>query len=429
MDKNLPPWQSFLEHAELSDVGLRRSNNQDSFGQVMAGNEDQWQRRGHLFMVADGMGAHAAGELASKMAVDTISLTYYKLLDRSPSDAIRKTIEEANAKIHAGGQANPDFKGMGTTTSVLLLLPEGAVVAHVGDSRVYRLRGNRLEQLSFDHSLVWEMMAGNKLSESEMPGYIPKNIITRSLGPTDHVQVDLEGPFPLAAGDTFLLCSDGLTGPVGDTDLGTVLATLPPAEAARTLVDLANLRGGPDNITVLIARVDSLPGRSTGARSAPSSGKATAVGWWVALGVLCLATAMLALTENLYPAAGCGIAALFTALTIFIRKFSGGEDQSLGTQGRLGRGPHRSYVCPLDLPAAQRMAAVVDPLREEAVQQHWDIDWPRFDGLCKQATTAVAQQDYAGAIRSYCRAISFMMQQLRNQRARGANPAMDIDGN
>ncbi|HEX4149557.1 MAG TPA: protein phosphatase 2C domain-containing protein, partial [Pirellulales bacterium] len=263
MDKNLPPWQSFLEHAELSDVGLRRSNNQDSYRQVTAGNEDQWQRRGHLFMVADGMGAHAAGELASKMAVDTVALTYYKLLDRSPSDALRKSIEDANAKIHAGGQANPDFKGMGTTSSLMVLLPEGAIVAHVGDSRVYRLRGNRLEQLSFDHSLVWEMMAGNKLSENEMPGYIPKNIITRSLGPTDAVQVDLEGPFQLAAGDTFLLCSDGLTGPVDDTDLGIVLATLPPAEAARTLVDLANLRGGPDNITALVARVNSLPPRST----------------------------------------------------------------------------------------------------------------------------------------------------------------------
>jgi protein phosphatase len=427
MDNNLPAWQSFLEHAEVTDVGLRRSNNQDSMRQVMAGTQDQWQSRGHLFMVADGMGAHAAGELASKMAVDTVGLTYYKLLDRSPADAIRKSVEEANAKIHAGGQANPDFKGMGTTTSVLLLLPEGAVVAQVGDSRVYRLRGNRLEQLSFDHSLVWEMMAGNKLTEGEMPGYIPKNIITRSLGPTDHVQVDLEGPFPLAVGDTFLLCSDGLSGPVGDTDLGIILATLPPAEAARTLVDLANLRGGPDNITVLVARVASMPPNAVGSRSGGTSSPAIATGWWVALGVLVLAAAMLALTEQMYAAAGFGIAALGTALTMFLRRFSGGEDRALGTSARLGRGPHRSYVCELDLAAAQRVAAVVEPLREEAVQQHWEIDWPRFDGLCRQAATAMKAQDYAGAIRSNCRAISFMMQQLRNKQARGAKPAVDLD--
>ncbi|HEY5313705.1 MAG TPA: PP2C family serine/threonine-protein phosphatase [Pirellulales bacterium] len=427
MNNNLPPWQSFLEHAELSDVGLRRSNNQDSFRQVTAGNQQQWQSRGHLFMVADGMGAHAAGELASKMAVDAVGLTYYKLLDRSAADALRKAIEEANDKIHAGGQANPDFKGMGTTTSVLLLLPEGAVVGHVGDSRVYRLRGNRLEQLSFDHSLVWEMMAGNKLTEGEMPGYIPKNIITRSLGPTEHVQVDLEGPFPLAVGDTFLLCSDGLSGPVGDTDLGIVLATLPPAEAARTLVDLANLRGGPDNITVLVARVLSMPPNAGGSRAARGPGQAVATGWWVALGVLGLAAAALVLAQQHLAAAGCGVAALGTALTMFLRRFSGGDGQTLASGARLGRGPHRSYVCELDLPAAQRMAAVVEPLREEAVQQHWEIDWPHFDGLCRQAATAQAGQDYAGAIRAYCRAISFMMQQLRTKQARGAKPAVDLD--
>lgn len=425
MDNNQPPWQAFLEHAELSDVGLRRSNNQDSFRQVMAGTDDQWQSRGHLFMVADGMGAHAAGELASKMAVDTVALSYYKLPDRSPAEALRKAIEEANAKIHGAGQANPDFKGMGTTSSALALLPEGALVAHVGDSRVYRLRGNRLEQLSFDHSLVWEMMAGNKLSEAEMPGYIPKNIITRSLGPTDKVQVDLEGPFLLAVGDTFLLCSDGLSGPVGDTDLGVVLATLPPGEAVRALVDLANLRGGPDNITVLIARVVSLPpGR--GSRGG-ASGAPLATGWWVALGVFALAAAMLVLTGKPYAAAGCGVAGLFTALAMFLRRFAGGGEAGMSAQSRLGRGPHRSYVCELDLAAAQRLAAVVEPLREEAQQQHWDIDWRKFDALRQQASAAVAAQDFPTAIRAYCRAISFMMQQLRKQRAAGANPALDAD--
>lgn len=429
MNNNLPVWQSFLEHAELSDVGLRRSNNQDSFRQVTAGNDDQWQRRGHLFMVADGMGAHAAGELASKMAVDTVALTYYKLLDSSPAEAIRKSIEEANNKIHGAGTANPDFKGMGTTSSVLLILPEGAVAAHVGDSRVYRLRGNRLEQLSFDHSLVWEMMAGNKLSESEMPGYIPKNIITRSLGPAEHVQIDLEGPFPLAVGDTFLLCSDGLSGPVGDLDLGVVLATLPPAEAVRTLVDLANLRGGPDNITVLVARVVALPPGRTGSRGSSSSGKSVATGWWVALGVLGLAAVMLGLSQQLYAAAGCAIAALFTGLTMFIRRFGSGGEPSMDTQGRLGRGPHRSYVCQLDLPAVQRVASIIEPLREEAKQQHWDINWQRFDGLCRQASAAVTAQDYGAAIAAYCRAISFMMAQVRSQRVQDADSAVDLEGN
>src|SRR5882757_7439315 len=175
MDNKNDVWQDYLEHAELSDVGLRRSNNQDSMNHVLAGNREDWERRGHLFMVADGMGAHAAGELASKLSADNVPLTYYKLPDVSPAVAIQKAVEDAHQKIHSRGISNPDFKGMGTTTSVLLLLPQGAVVAHVGDSRVYRLRGNRLEQLSFDHSLQWEMMAHSKLRPDEVPPYVPKN--------------------------------------------------------------------------------------------------------------------------------------------------------------------------------------------------------------------------------------------------------------
>ncbi len=252
MDPREVPWQHGLEHVALSHVGLRRSNNQDSMACVLAGSRQDWLRRGHLFMVADGMGAHAAGELASKMATDFIPHTYYKLLDDSPVAAITKSIEDANQRIHARGQSNPDFRGMGTTSSVLLLLPQGAVVAHVGDSRVYRLRGNRLDQLTFDHSLVWEMRASGRVRDGDVPSYIPKNIITRSLGPGEAVQVDLEGPFPLEPGDTFLLCSDGLSGQVDDEELGVILGAVPLAEAAQVLVDLANLRGGPDNITVVL---------------------------------------------------------------------------------------------------------------------------------------------------------------------------------
>ena len=150
--------------------------------------------------VCDGMGAHAAGELASQMAVDGIPHTYLKLADQPAPDALRKSIVEANHQIHHRGQANIDFQGMGTTASVLALLPQGALVAHVGDSRVYRLRGQRLDQLTFDHSLVWEMSAAGQVPKDALPGFVPKNIITRSLGPHAEVQVDLEGPFPLGSG-------------------------------------------------------------------------------------------------------------------------------------------------------------------------------------------------------------------------------------
>src|SRR6185312_8397713 len=163
---------------------------------------------------------------------------------------------DANNSIHAKGQGSIGFQGMGTTCSCLVLLPQGALVAHIGDSRVYRLRGDWLEQLTFDHSLVWEMAAAGQMSEADVPSYIPKNVITRSLGPHPTVHVDLEGPFTVQTGDKFLICSDGLSGPVNDEELGTILGCLEPQEAADTLVDLANLRGGPDNISVVIAQVD-----------------------------------------------------------------------------------------------------------------------------------------------------------------------------
>ncbi len=186
-------WEHGLEHAALSDVGLRRANNQDAMAEVIAGSREMWRRRGHLFIVADGMGAHAAGELASKLAVDAVTLAYSKLLDLPPAQAIGAAIKDANQQIHSRGQADPEFRGMGTTSTSLLLLPEGAMVGHVGDSRAYRLRGQRFEQLTFDHSLVWEMRAANQLPEDQVPDYVPKNIITRSLGPAATVQIDVEG--------------------------------------------------------------------------------------------------------------------------------------------------------------------------------------------------------------------------------------------
>ena len=205
-------WDKYIEVSSISDVGMRRASNQDSMCVSMASSLERWQQFGHLFLVADGMGAHAAGELASEIAADKIPHLYTKFTELSPPEALRQAVIEANAAIHRKGQANEDFYNMGTTCSVLTLLPQGAVVAHVGDSRVYRLRRNVLEQLTFDHSLVWEMRAsGNLDPDDESANLVPKNVITRSLGPYANVKVDLEGPFPIEPGDIFMLCSDGLT--------------------------------------------------------------------------------------------------------------------------------------------------------------------------------------------------------------------------
>ncbi|HEY6562944.1 MAG TPA: protein phosphatase 2C domain-containing protein, partial [Pirellulaceae bacterium] len=259
-------WEPLIAISALTDLGLKRSNNQDSLVVDLASHLADWRERGHLFVVADGMGAHAAGELASKLAVDQVAYLYRKHRDRSPNDALLAAIQAANDDIHRRGQANLSFHNMGTTCSSLLLLPQGAVVAHVGDSRVYVCRHGVLRQLTFDHSLVWEMQQATQSYGGQAELSFPKNVITRSIGPHASVKIDLEGPFAIEMGDTFLLCSDGLTGRVDDGEIASSLTYLSSDRAARLLLDLALLRGGHDNITLIVIRIqgDDLVTRASG---------------------------------------------------------------------------------------------------------------------------------------------------------------------
>jgi protein phosphatase len=216
-----------IEHASLSDVGVRRSHNQDSLAVLLASDVDKWLAQGHLFLVADGMGAHAVGEKASELAASIIPHTYHKHAQQGPIPALRKAFSEANASIHSRGQANREFEGMGTTGTALVLRPEGAWLGHVGDSRTYRIRDGQIEQLTFDHSLVWVYARQQRIDPTTVQN-IPSNVIVRSLGPEPLVQVDIEGPHPVQDGDIYVLCSDGLSGPVSDPEIGAVASTLPP---------------------------------------------------------------------------------------------------------------------------------------------------------------------------------------------------------
>ena len=277
-----------IEHASLTDVGVRRSHNQDSHAALPAGDAAQWEQRGHLFVVADGMGAHAVGELASKIAVDNIPHIYIKHAQEGSAAALRRAIVDTNTAIHARGKQNREFEGMGTTGTALLLDREGAWIGHVGDSRAYRVRHGRIEQLSFDHSLVWELARRQGIKPEELQG-IPSNVIVRSLGPELLVQADVEGPHPIEPGDAYVLCSDGLSGPVSDREIGAVVSALSPKEACRFLVDLANLQGGPDNITVVVVRV-----LSVGDKAAPTDemkGKAAQAAAFVFPLAFCVALA------------------------------------------------------------------------------------------------------------------------------------------
>ena len=244
-----------IQYASLTDVGIRRSHNQDACAAQPAADDSHWSQHGHVFIVADGMGGHAVGEKASAKAVRDIPLTYLKHVSQEgPASAIKRAFIEGNAAIFAIGQNNPEFKGLGTTATALFVRDDGVWVGHVGDSRAYRIRGGKVQQLTFDHSWVWEVARRQGVDPDEL-GDFKRNVIIRSLGPDSEVEVDLEGPHPVQAGDTFLLCSDGLSNLVTAEEMGAITATFPPEEACEHLVSLANVRGGPDNITCLIVHV------------------------------------------------------------------------------------------------------------------------------------------------------------------------------
>src|SRR5262245_21211342 len=247
-----------IEQANLTDVGVRRSHNQDNLAVHLATDLEQWQKSGHFFMVADGMGGHAVGEKASELAKDVVPHTYRKHAQDGPPAALRKAFLEANATIHACGEQNREFLGMGTTGTALVLGPNGAWSGHVGDSRADRIRNGTIEQLTYDHSYVWEIARLKHIDPADVQDF-PTNVIHRCLGPQPLVQVDIEGPHEVLPGDVYLLCSDGLSGQVNDAEMGVVASLLPPREACQFLVDLANLRGGPDNITVIVVRVGGQP--------------------------------------------------------------------------------------------------------------------------------------------------------------------------
>jgi protein phosphatase len=421
---NSAPCPTFeLEYAHASDMGMRRMNNQDSVAVMVTSDPATWAARGHLMMVADGMGAHAAGELASKLAVDNIPHTYFKLRDLYPPAALRQAIRDANRVIHTKGQSSIGFQGMGTTCSCLVLLPQGALVAHVGDSRVYRLRGNVLEQLTSDHSLVWEMAAAGQIPEAEVPAYIPKNVITRSLGPHPTVNIDLEGPYEAAAGDVFLVCSDGLSGQINDEELGEILACLAPGEAVQTLVDIANLRGGPDNISIIAARVAGNSPATEGEahRPQPMPLVRPAHRRWAAAGlglILAPVLAYFVVHQMWFGATATGILALILVAAWSYRAGAAAGKSDGSIVGPYGNGPYRKNDCQPSRPVVDALADIAARLRELADKQpdNWDVQWRTFDELRSLAAAATNAGQLADAIRHYCHAVRDVMRQLRGQR-------------
>ncbi len=231
------------DQAFRTDTGRQRSENEDSLFV-----------RAPIFVVADGMGGAQAGEVASKAAADAFDRD---LPEVPPEQFLRDTIEEANRRIHDLARADPSRAGMGTTITAAIVdaQQEEVGIGHVGDSRAYRLRRGRLEQLTRDHSLVEEMRRKGQITDAQAEDHPQRSIITRALGPEAEVEVDVQ-TVPAAPGDVFLLCSDGLTTMLDEARIAAVLAAAPSMrEAVRTLVDEANAAGGRDNITAMAFRL------------------------------------------------------------------------------------------------------------------------------------------------------------------------------
>jgi len=243
----------------MTDVGLKRGHNEDNY----LINEEL-----NLFVVADGMGGHAGGEYASAIAVNTVeevvtSLELEGTPDTDENDPVEVTrhklshaIRLAGRRIFDKARQQPSYHGMGTTAVVLLVQDDKAFVAHVGDSRLYLFRDGAVDQVTEDHSLIAEKVKHGLITPEEAKNHRMRNVITRSLGYQEEVDVDLQ-VLPVLTGDQYLLCSDGLSGYVTPDEIGEVLATHGTQEAARQLVMMACDRGGDDNITAIIAQVEA----------------------------------------------------------------------------------------------------------------------------------------------------------------------------
>ncbi len=238
-----------------TDVGKVRSENQDYATYTQPDEEVNRTPGGRLLIVADGMGGHRGGATASRLAAETVKEQYLAATSDDVAAALQDALRLANAKIWSEAQSNADLKGMGTTTSALVVRGGSGWFGHVGDSRIYLVRGDQIQQLTEDHSLVATMVREGLLTSKEAENHPRRNVLQRSMGVGEDVEIDIRGPLDLREGDTFILCSDGLHGLVKEDEM-TQVAQMTIDQAADEFVKRALDRGAPDNVTVIVARVE-----------------------------------------------------------------------------------------------------------------------------------------------------------------------------
>lgn len=274
--------------AAASDVGQRRSQNEDWHVVWLGETPEARAKAGALLLVADGMGGANAGEVASQLAADTVLEAFQSHDASDTAGALRQAIERANDVIHSQADLNAEQRGMGTTCTAVVVRGDRLWWGHVGDSRAYLVRGGTIRRLTRDHSLVAELVERGHLTEDAAAHDPRRNQLTRSVGAMPEIRVDAaEFDERLKPGDTVVLCSDGLHGLVTDGEIGEIAGDRTPEEACTELVSMANERGGHDNITLVVARVVD-----TAAGGAKPGMRAL---WIVVLALLVLAAAWVAL--------------------------------------------------------------------------------------------------------------------------------------
>jgi PPM family protein phosphatase len=241
-----------LTGAMLTDIGRVRPHNEDAVAFVLPSGDAK--NRDSLALVADGMGGHAAGEVASALAAEVVRRVFFELAG-GPSELLAAAFESANNAVFAYAQDHPECAGMGTTCTALAIRDDRAWLAHVGDSRAYLLRGSNLTQLSEDHTLVAKLVRDGVLTAEEARTSEHSNVILQALGTSPKIRPDVwsEG-LRLAPGDVIILCSDGLYGAVPDGQIAEAAGRLAPLEACRSLIESALAAGGDDNISIGVFR-------------------------------------------------------------------------------------------------------------------------------------------------------------------------------
>ena len=242
--------------ASLTDKGLRRSVNEDSYGVFPRRTFDPVGLKGRLFIVADGMGGLIEGSTASKMAINLVRQIYFTQESEDIAKGLRQAFIYANHQIYKIVEDCELDLRMGTTCTAMVLAGKFGHIAHVGDSRIYRIRDDWIEQLTQDHTEVAEMMYQDMLTREEAQNHPERSVLDRAMGVEAQVEVDIQKDILLQGGDYYVLCTDGLA-KVALDEIKDMVLSRAPQEACHALVKLANHRGGEDNITVQVIKIDS----------------------------------------------------------------------------------------------------------------------------------------------------------------------------